>query len=107
MRKVFLRKKRKPLVLTMLVNRNSSYYRQMAIVLRQQLSEVGIGLKIVFYDDENQLTKDYLARVKPQMWLRMFLGSSYDPSDIAYSWYSSSSEFGRLWEYQNKEWTSF
>jgi ABC-type transport system substrate-binding protein len=73
----------------------------MALVLRQQLSEAGIGIKIVFYDDENQLTKDYLARMKPQMWLRMFQGESDDPSDMADNWYSSSSEFGRLWKYHD------
>ena len=94
-------KRGQPLVLTMLVNHNRPNYRQMALVLRQQLSEVGIGLKIVFYDDESQLTKDYLARVKPQMWLRMFLGRSYDPSNMTDSWYSYSSEFGRLWKYHN------
>jgi len=89
------------LVLTMLVNHNRPDCRQMALVLRQQLSEVGIGLKIVFYDNETQLTKDYLARMKPQMWLRMFSGISSDLSDIASSWYSSASQFGRLWEYHN------
>lgn len=94
-------KRGRPLVLTMLVNNKRENYRQMALVLRQQLSEAGIGLKIVFYDDENQLTKDYLMRVKPQMWLRMFSGVSADPSDIVDSWYSFSSQFGRLWGYHN------
>jgi peptide/nickel transport system substrate-binding protein len=94
-------KRGRPLVLTMLVNNKRQNYCQMALVLRQQLSEVGIGLKIVFYDDENQLTKDYLARVKSQMWLRMFLGKNDDPSEMADSWYSFTSQFGRLWEYHN------
>jgi len=90
-----------PLILTILVSNKQQNYRQIAFVLRQQLSEVGIGLKFVFYDDENQLTKDYLARVKPQMWLRMFSGISPDPSDIVNTWYSSSSQFGRLWGYHH------
>ncbi|MBI4309013.1 MAG: ABC transporter substrate-binding protein [Candidatus Omnitrophica bacterium] len=96
-----LRKGRRPLILTMLVNHNRPDCRQMALILRQQLSEIGIGLKIVFYDDESQLTQDYIARVKPQMWLRMFLGNGNDPSDMARSWYSTSSEFGRLWSYED------
>lgn len=98
-----LKKKNKPLVLTMLVDHNSWYYCQMALVLRQQLSEVGVGLKIEFYDNENQLTKDYLAHTKAQMWLRMFMGRSYNPLDIVYSWYSSTSEFGRIWNYKDKK----
>jgi peptide/nickel transport system substrate-binding protein len=97
------KKENKPLILTMLVDRNQWDYYQMALVLRQQLSEVGVGLKIIFYDDENQLTKVYLANIKPQMRLRMYLGSNFDPSVLARSWYSSSSEFGRLWTYKNKK----
>lgn len=88
-------------MLTMLVNRNDEYYRRMALVLRQQLSEVGIALKIVFYDNENQLTSGYLDKIKPQMWLRMFAGGVGDPSELTRTWYSGSSEFGHLWPYQN------
>lgn len=97
-----LEKSGRPLVLTMLVSNSRQSYRQMALVLRQQLSEVGIALKIIYYDDESQLTKDYLARVKPQMWLRMLKGDSDDLSDIVNVWYSSSSESGRLWKYHDK-----
>lgn len=96
-----LHKSGQRLTLTMLVDRNRMYYRQMALALRQQLAEIGVNLKIVFYDDEIQLTPDYIARLKPQMWLRMFQGGSVDPSDMARTWYSSSSDFGRLWAYQD------
>lgn len=96
-----LRKGGQPLILTMLVDRNRLYYRQMARVLRQQFSEIGVALKIIFYDDENQLTPKYLEEVKPQIWLRMFVGNSCDPSIIVSNWYSTSSMFGHLWTYQN------
>ncbi len=98
-----LEKDQEPLMLTMLVNKNRPDCRQMALILRQQLSEVGIGLKVIFYDNENQLTKDYLDRVGAHMWLRMFLGgqNNLKPEDVTRSWYSASSEFGRLWSYQD------
>jgi len=97
-----LKKNNKALVLTMLVDRNRWFYYQIALTLRQQLSEIGVGLRVAFYDNENQLTKDYLAQVKPQMWLRMFGAGNVDPADMVYSWYSSSSEYGRIWAYKNK-----
>lgn len=96
-----LEKAGQPLILTMLVDRNRQFYYQMALVLRQELSEIGIALKIVFYDDESQLTPEYLEQIKPQMWLRM-LGGKMDPSDMVRNWYSSSNEFGCLWSYQNE-----
>jgi peptide/nickel transport system substrate-binding protein len=96
-----LKKAGQPLVLTMLVDRNRKYYSQMARVLRQQLSEVGIGLNIVLYNDEDELTSEYMAKVKPHMWLRMFPGGT-DPSNVLRSWYSSTTEFARLWKHEDK-----
>jgi ABC-type transport system substrate-binding protein len=85
-----------------LVNRNNANYRQMALVLRQQLAEVGIGLRIAFYDKESELTPDVLAKLKPHLWLRAF-SSDVNPSKILRSWYSFSEEFGKQWRYQNLE----
>ncbi len=97
-----LEKANKPLILTMLVASNQLQYRQMALMLRQQFAEIGIGLKIVFYEDESELTPEYLDRLKPQMWLRMFEGLNIEPSVNVLSWYSGSSEFGRLWSYKDE-----
>jgi len=91
------------LILNILVNRNRPDARQMVLILRQQLSEAGIALKPIFYDDDSQLTKSYLEKVKPQMWFRMFYGLNGEPSKNVLSWYSSSSEFAQLWPYHNSQ----
>jgi len=98
-----LEKGGKELELKILIDSRSQYYKKMAMIIRQQLSEIGIKVKILPYDDENMLTARYLDEHNPQAWLRFYQGLGNDLSEAVGSWYSSSSEFGKLWRYKNDE----
>jgi len=91
------------LELRILVDTRSDYYKKMATVIRQQLSEIGIKVQLLLYKDENELTKEYMKEYKPQAWLRFFEGLGFGGYGPTRSWYSLSSEFGKLWNYKNKE----
>ena len=84
----------------------SDYYRKMAALIRQQLSEIGVKVRVLLYEDETQLTQEYLQRHKPQAWLRFLVGFGFDKLDgydIAGNWYSLSSESNKLWNYKDEK----
>jgi len=93
------------LELRILVDNRSDYYKRMAMMIRQQLSEIGIRVRLLLYDKEGDLTKNYLEEYKPQAWLRFFDGSGTQARsyEAAMNWYSLSGEFGKLWNYKNSE----
>ena len=87
----------------MLVDGRNDTYHRMAQIIRQQLAEIGIKLVILLYEDERELTPEYMARQKPQAWLRQFQGLSLDPYEATAAWYSFSSEFGKFGNYKSTE----
>ena len=98
-----LEKNKVDLEIRLLVNESSKIYKKMAVLIRQQLAEIGIKTKIIFYKDENVLNKGFLERNRPQAWLRFFKGFGLDPYEAAGSWYSVSTEFCKAWDYKNEE----
>jgi ABC-type transport system substrate-binding protein len=74
----------------------------MALMLRQQLQEAGIKLKIIPYDNEETLlSKRFITQHMPNARLRLF------PSliqDVIAEWSSLKPKIiNRLWVYKNKE----
>lgn len=94
------------LEIRLLVDARSGYYTEMATLIRQQLSEAGIKVNVLLYEDESELTEEYLRTQKPQAWLRFFVGygfGKFDGYDISRNWYSLSSESNKLWNYRDEE----
>ena len=87
----------------MLVDERNDTYKRMAQIIRQQLAEIGIKVIILLYEDENEVTREYLDQHKPQAWLRLFQGLGLDPYEAVGSWYSLSSEFAKFGNYKNEE----
>jgi peptide/nickel transport system substrate-binding protein len=98
-----LEKNGQELVIKLLVDARGGMYQKMAAVIRQQLSEVGIKIKVQLYNGEGELTEEYLSRQQPQAWLRFFSGEGFEVYEPSQNWYSLSSESARLWNYKNPE----
>ncbi len=97
------RKGGKNLELRLLVDAQRDVYARMAKVIFLNLAIVGIDTKIILYNDEKELTPEFLEKYKPQAWLRFFQGLGLNPYATTRSWYSSSTQFGRLWPYKNEK----
>jgi peptide/nickel transport system substrate-binding protein len=91
------------LEIRMLVDSRSEYFQRIAMMLRQQLSEIGIKLEVLPYKDENEISKEYLSKKRPQAWLRFFFSRSYSSESILGRWYPSVASMERLWNYRNKK----
>ena len=91
------------LEMRMLVDERNDTYKRMAQVIRQQLAEIGVKVVILYYQDEKDLTEEYLKQNKAQVWLRLFQGLGFDPYEAIGSWHSLSSEFGKFGNYKNME----
>ena len=96
------RKDRKDLELRLLVDARDKVYKKMAQIIRQQLSEIGIKVKIVSYNNDEDFIHAQNEEPSPQAWLRFFSGLGTNPDAAVESWYSSSqvSDFGN---YYNEE----
>ncbi|MCK5081701.1 MAG: hypothetical protein KAR31_02240, partial [Candidatus Omnitrophica bacterium] len=97
------RKDGRELEMRMLVDERNDTYKRIAQIIRQQLAEIGIKVIILLYEDENEVTREYLDQHKPQAWLRLFQGLGLDPYEAVGSWYSLSSEFAKFGNYKNEE----
>lgn len=90
--------------ITLLVDNKNNIYKKITSIIRQQLSEVGIKIKVLLYDDENDLSADYLEKNKVQAWLRQIEGGGREDMDyIAAMYWYSSSDLGQLWNFKNSE----
>ncbi len=98
-----LEKEGKALEIKMLVEGRSGYYQVMAMVIRQQLSEIGVKLVVDLYQDEKAFTQAYLSAHKPQAWLRSFVSFIRDPGIALEQWYPSGDLLQKLWNYKNPE----
>jgi peptide/nickel transport system substrate-binding protein len=100
-----LEKKGEELELRVLVDAKSDVYRKIIMVIRQQLQEIGIKIKIFLYNDDRELTKEFLGQNKPQAHLNFLLSGIYciDES-VVEDWFSHECErIGKLWVYRNEE----
>ena len=98
-----LEKEGKDLEIRMLVDERSDVYRKMAMLIRQQLQEIGIRLIVQLYNDDTTLTKDFLEQNKSQAQLKL-LQAGADPDQEERIWFSQSPEKKyNLWNYTNSE----
>ncbi len=91
------------LELRLLVDPRSEFYKDLAMLIRQQLAEIGIKVSVLLHPEERTLEQTFLDQNKPQGWLRYFLGYGFGGYDAAVSWTSSLSPYERLWNYRNDE----
>jgi len=97
------RKGGKKLELRLLIHSKRSIYTRMAKSIFLNLAMIGIDTKIITYDDEKELTPEYLQKHKPQAWLRFFQGVGLNPDEAVGSWHSSTKQFVKFWKYQNNK----
>ena len=97
------KKEGEELELRVLVDSKSEIYNKIIMMVRQQLQEVGIKIKVVLYRDEGELDKEFLDKHKPQARLRLFL-AGIDPDQAKEDWCSKEPKIAdKLWIYINKE----
>jgi peptide/nickel transport system substrate-binding protein len=98
-----LEKDGEELEIRVLVDARNEVFKRIAMVLRQQLQEIGIKIKVLLYDDEDELTEEFLKKNNPQAHVE-FLMAGLDLDDLVAHWYSPEFKRGaRIWVYQNQE----
>jgi peptide/nickel transport system substrate-binding protein len=91
--------------LRLLVYQRDDSLCRLALLLRQQLSEVGVKLTIELFDGEEVLAPDFDKQSRANAWLRYFMGGEEEQRtfDALSTWTSSSSLFGQVWKYHHPE----
>ncbi len=98
-----LEKDGRPLEIKIMVDERRDIFKRIAMLIRQQLQEMGIRVEVRLYNDENMLTKDFLRENQVQAHLNLFLGG-IDPDQQAEDWYSKQSQRAdKLWSYHNRD----
>ncbi|MCK5494593.1 MAG: hypothetical protein KAJ14_15900, partial [Candidatus Omnitrophica bacterium] len=98
-----LEKEGNELELRVLVDTRNYIYKRIIMVIRQQLQEIGIKIKVVAYDDESNLSEIFLKRHKPNVEFKMLLGG-IDPDQSRKDWsYLEPCGVDKLWIYRNKK----
>ncbi|MFH1379118.1 MAG: ABC transporter substrate-binding protein [bacterium] len=96
-----LEKQGKELRINLLVDSRNEIFTKIAMIIRQQLQEIGIKLELILYDNYEILTKEFIEENKPQAHLRLFLAGN--PAIIVEDWSSKEPKmFDKLWTYNNK-----
>lgn len=89
--------------LRVLVDTRRETQRKIMMILRQQLLEAGIKLRMVPYDSEAQLTGEFLAAQRPQAMLNALL-TAFDPAHQERDWSPATGRNGeKPWGYHNRE----
>ena len=96
-----LEKEGQALEVRMLVDSRSEYFQRIAMMIRQQLSEIGLKVVVLSYQNEKELTAEFLARHKPQARLRFFGSFSFSAEVSLRKWYPSAGPLGSLWHYSS------
>lgn len=97
-----LEKENKELELKVLVDARNEIYAKIIMLLRQQLQEVGIKIKVQLYNDDSDLTKDFIENNGSQAHLKFMRASN--PDAILEDWsVKESQRVGKLWIYSNKK----
>jgi peptide/nickel transport system substrate-binding protein len=98
-----LEQKGEELEVRVLVDERSDIYKRITMVIRQQLQEIGIKIKVILYKDDSELTKEFLEKNNPQAHLK-FLFAGVDPSRTEEDWrMRESTRVGKLWVYKNDD----
>lgn len=85
------------LEIRLLVDSRNSDMRKIAMLIRQQVQEIGIKLRLQLYKDESELTNEFRAARKPQAHLKFFVGDTHDPHETLKEWHSSNKRSARVW----------
>ncbi len=91
------------LEIKLLVDERNHIFKNIARIIRQQLSEIGVKTTLILYQDENEFAKDEIIDQGPQAWLRYFSDPGSEGYEAARDWYSGSTEFGKIWKYSNRK----
>ncbi|MFA5154628.1 MAG: ABC transporter substrate-binding protein, partial [Clostridia bacterium] len=98
-----LEKGSEQLEIRVLIDSRNQVYHRMGMLLRQQLQEAGIKLVLHLYNNESQLTDDFLEQNKLSGQLRLLL-AGVDPDEIGIDWYKQTTgRVDNLWAYKNPE----
>lgn len=98
-----LEKRGEKLELRVLVHTRSEIYQRIIMAIRQQLQQIGIKVQVVLYNDEGELSDDFLEEHQPQAQLRLFL-AGIDPDQTKENWSSKvPKRIDKLWLYRNEE----
>ncbi|MCK9603739.1 MAG: ABC transporter substrate-binding protein, partial [Candidatus Omnitrophica bacterium] len=98
-----LEKDEEELEIRILVDARNDIQRRIIMLLRQQLQEVGIKLKVQLCNDEKMLTQEFLEQNKSQAQLKLLL-AGIDPDSIREEWSLQGFQGGHnLWPYKNQE----
>jgi len=91
-----LEKSGKSLVIRMMVDSRDEKMRKMAMLIRQQLQEVGIRLEIRLYQDETEMNNS-VSLNDMQAHLTYYIGGGPDPNETAKLWGSGDLRKGKIW----------
>ncbi len=89
-----LEKNDKWFILRMMVDSKNDKMKKMAMLIRQQLQEIGIRIEIVLYENESEMEK---YEKTCQARLTLLPGSAVDPNETSKLWHSTNDRKGGIW----------
>ena len=100
-----LEKDGEELEIRVLVDARSDTYKKIIMVIRQQLQEIGIGIKVVLYNDDNMLTdEEFLKQNIPQAHLKLLLAGVDSAGQVKLEWcFKEAKRVSKLWSCINEE----
>ncbi|MFH2138985.1 MAG: ABC transporter substrate-binding protein [Candidatus Omnitrophota bacterium] len=96
-----LGKEGQTLQVNLMVDERSILSKKIAMLIRQQLQEVGIKIKIVFYDD-NSFASGGLDDRQEQAYLKILI-SGIDSDDAREEWCAKLERPGKIWGYSDEK----
>ncbi|MDD4940105.1 MAG: ABC transporter substrate-binding protein [Candidatus Omnitrophica bacterium] len=90
--------------LRVLVDTRSEIYQKIIMLIRQQLQEIGIKIKVVLCTGEEKLTKEFFENNKPQAQLSfpMAIGDDAESAGLEYWLGRQSERISKLWIFKNE-----
>ena len=92
------------LELRLLVYPGIKFYEQVAMVLRQQLAQIGVKVTFALQQEPTDLTSELMQGLLPQAWLHYFISftaeAGNEPPD---NWFSLGEHRGNPFSYRNEE----
>jgi len=88
------------LKIKVLVDQRYAIFKRIAMVIRQQLQEIGVVVKVVLYDDERMVIEEFIEQHNAQAHLRLFFAG--DPENIMHNWGPKEIKgVDKIWIYEN------
>ncbi|MCP4650761.1 MAG: ABC transporter substrate-binding protein [PVC group bacterium] len=84
------------LELRILVDERNDMFKKIIMLIRQQLQEVGIKVRVILYEDDRTLTEEFLKKHRVQAHLKMLL-SGDEMNDAAEEWCLKFKRVGKFW----------